>query len=117
MVHQRAEPVNSNGRRVGQIIDGWLTKTKMDEAKHMVTAGPGGQGPGWATDLEHLVRLGVLNGLGMRLYTTQGNRWEASIETLRERGGRLDRGENVQWFLARDFWTKFEKPSLNGRMF
>lgn len=86
---------NSQGRPIGRILNGWLVKTGLDPAKHKLR-----QPEGWATDANHL----ELPIEGIRLTTTTGEVWEATIETWRQYGLPIDRGHGRQIVLPSRFW-------------
>ncbi len=88
---------STHGKPVGVIRDGWLCKTGLDPARHML------RNPrGWCTDAAHLELPGLL---GVQLVTTSGETWEAPVELWQRFGVRISRGYGDQILLPLRFWS------------
>ena len=86
---------SGQGHVVGRIEDGWLTKRNLDPKRHMLHSPPG-----WCTDREHL----GLPIVGIRLFTTTGEVWEARLELWQRYGQPLDRQWGAQVLLLARYW-------------
>jgi hypothetical protein len=100
---------SGQGHVVGRIEDGWLTKRNLDPKRHMLHSPPG-----WCTDREHL----SLPIVGIRLFTTTGEIWEARLELWQRYGQPLDRQWGAQVLLLARYWHVkrhgVRQPLLSG---
>jgi hypothetical protein len=97
---------STDGKRVGQFVtddDGrvWLEKSGLDPRVHQLR-----HPRGWATDAAHLATLEEMGGCGVRLFTTTGERWEASVESFRHLGEHINRGHGDQVVLGLNCWSR-----------
>ena len=99
---------NAQGRAVGRIEGGWLVKRGLDPECHMLR-----RPPAWATDAAHL----SLPVVGIRLFTTTGECWEAPLETWRRYGRELDRRWGKQVLLAARYWRGERRGVRQLRLF
>lgn len=100
MKREKRKLIWSGTKVVGTLEAGWLVK-RVDPAEHKL------QDPsGWATDYAHL--YGILPPiLGVRLFTTTGQVWEASRKMFVCYGVIIERGEDLgaQVCLPDRYWT------------
>ena len=94
---------NCQGRPVGVICDGWLVKSGLNPARHMLR-----KSSGWCTDTEHL----SLPIVGIRLHTVTGDCWKARLEVWRRYGTPIQRGYGAQVLLPAWFWTVTRSEAL-----
>jgi len=86
---------SAQGGPIGTIEGSWLVKRGLDPERHMLHSPSG-----WCTDAEHL-RLPIA---GVRLYTTDGQVWEASLALWQRYGQPLDRRWGAQVLLPARYW-------------
>lgn len=102
----------TGGAVVGAIVrcaDGtWIEKHGLDRKRHQLR-----KPPAWATDESHLEVLRELGGRGVRLWTVDGQVWEAPLDAFDRRGFRVSRGHGPQIGLRLCYWTTTD--SREGR--
>lgn len=102
--HSEDSFYNEDGRFVGNLSwgpkGGYLVKTGLDPARHQLH-----KPPAWCTDSAHLVALRELGARGLRLITTDGRAWEATLDAFECHGIRLERGHGAQVALPLQYWT------------
>jgi hypothetical protein len=77
----------------------WLEKGPLDPGIHMLQ-----KPPAWATDVEHIALLRRLGGFGVRIASTDGRTWEASLRQFERHGFEVRRGHGRQLALPLRFW-------------
>jgi hypothetical protein len=97
---------SNDGKRVGHLVTDdngriWLEKAGLDPRVHQLR-----YPRGWATDAAHLALLEEMGGCGVRLLTTTGERWEASVEAFRRSGEHINRGHGDQVVLGLHYWRR-----------
>lgn len=98
---------NAQGRVVGHISQGWLVKRNLNPATHMAY-----RPRGWATDAAHLELPGVV---GIRLHTTNGETWTATLKQFQEHGVAVNWGFGPQVVLPAEFWSVARPGEVEAR--
>ena len=91
---------NDEGRMVGRVENGWMVKTGLDPNIHQLRTPPA-----WATDVEHLQVLKDQDCFGLKLLTTDGKEWSATLAQFERYGIHIDRSHGPQIALPLKHWT------------
>jgi len=100
---------NEEGKLVGRVENGWMVKTGLDPNIHQLRTPPA-----WATDVEHLQVLKDQDCVGLKLLTTDGKEWSATLAQFERYGIQIDRSHGPQIALPLKHWTV--RASQQGRL-
>lgn len=106
----------SDGKVVGEFVtdqgEVWLLKTGLDESKHMLL-----EPKGWATDKEHIDKLALYRGKGVRIETVQSRVWIGTLQAFLSYGVNINRGSGEQVALPIRYWREVSKSSRQSSLF
>jgi len=91
---------NDEGKIVGRLENGWLVKTGLDPAMHQLRTPPA-----WATDAWHIQSLAEKECWGIRLLTTDGKEWSATLAQFEKYGIAIERKHGPQIALPLKHWS------------